>query len=111
MRRVGLADGDAGLLAWVENTTEPLRQAINVMELTLDPDAVVVGGFVPVAVIEALVARLEPLQLSVSNAARRSVPRVIVGAAGKDTSVLGAAALPVFSETNPQFDVLQKPLG
>ena len=33
------------------------------------------------------------------------------GAAGKDTSVLGAAALPIFSETNPQFDVLQKPFG
>ena len=37
------------------------------------------------------------------------MPRVLVGAAGKDTSVLGAAALPIFSETNPQFDVLQKP--
>ena len=106
-----LADGDPRLLAWIDNTTEPLRQAINVMELTLDPDTVVVGGFMPVAVIEALVARLEPLQLSVSNATRRATPRVIVGAAGKDTSVLGAAALPGVSETNPQFDVLQKPLG
>jgi hypothetical protein len=38
-------------------------------------------------------------------------PRVLVGAAGKDTSVLGAAALPIFSETNPQFDVLQKPVS
>ena len=65
----------------------------------------------PVSILEILVSRLEPLQLSVSTTAERSVPRVLIGAAGKDTSVLGAAALPIFSETNPQFDVLQKPVS
>jgi hypothetical protein len=64
-----------------------------------------------VSILEILVSRLEPLQLSVSTTAERAVPRVLIGAAGKDSSVLGAAALPIFSETNPQFDVLQKPLA
>jgi hypothetical protein len=71
----------------------------------------VLGGFMPLAIIERLAAGLEPLLLSVSTATERTVPRVVVGATGKDTSVLGAAALPIFSETNPQFDVLQKPLN
>ncbi|MGO7785782.1 sugar kinase, partial [Rhizobium ruizarguesonis] len=42
---------------------------------------------------------------------QRTVPRVMIGMTGKDTAILGAAALPIFSETNPRFDVLQKPLG
>jgi predicted NBD/HSP70 family sugar kinase len=106
-----LAEGDQQLDAWISAATGPLRQAINVLELALDPETVVLGGFMPVGILEMLVSRLEPLQLSVSTTAERSVPRVLIGAAGKDTSVLGAAALPIFSETNPQFDVLQKPLS
>ncbi|WP_095091105.1 ROK family transcriptional regulator [Mesorhizobium sophorae] len=103
-----LANGDS-LEAWVVQAVDPLRQAINMLELALDPETVVLGGFMPVGVIELLASRLDPLYLSVSSTSARTVPRVLVGAAGKDTSVLGAAALPIFSETNPQFDVLQKP--
>lgn len=103
-----LANGDS-LEAWVVPAIDPLRQAINMLELALDPETVVLGGFMPVGVIELLASRLDPLYLSVSSTSARTVPRVLVGAAGKDTSVLGAAALPIFSETNPQFDVLQKP--
>jgi hypothetical protein len=71
---------------------------------------VVIGGFMPMPILERLAVRLEPLQLSVSTTAERSLPRVVIGAAGKDSSVLGAAALPIFSETNPRFEVLQKPV-
>jgi predicted NBD/HSP70 family sugar kinase len=88
-----------------------LRQAINVLELALDPETVVLGGSMPLSIIERLVQALEPLPLSVSTVGERTVPRVVIGAAGRDTSVLGAAALPIFGETNPQFDVLQKPFG
>jgi predicted NBD/HSP70 family sugar kinase len=106
-----VARGDSRIETWIDNAVQPLRQAINVMELALDPETVVLGGFMPLAIIERLAAGLEPLLLSVSTATDRNVPRVVVGAAGKDTSVLGAAALPIFSETNPQFDVLQKPVA
>jgi len=82
-----------------------------VLELTLDPETVVLGGFMPLSIIERLAAELAPLPLSVATTSERTVPRVLIGAAGKDTSVLGAAALPIFSGTSPQFDVLQKPLG
>jgi predicted NBD/HSP70 family sugar kinase len=106
-----LARGDARVEAWIEATIEPLRQAINVLELAIDPETVVLGGFMPLAIIARIAEKLDPLLLSVSTASERTVPRVVVGAAGKDTSVLGAAALPIFSETNPQFDVLQKPFA
>jgi predicted NBD/HSP70 family sugar kinase len=106
-----LERGDGRMEAWIASAVAPLRQAIDVLELALDPETVVLGGFMPLLVIEAIARRLEPLHLSVSAASERTVPRVMVGAAGKDTSVLGAAALPIFSETNPQFDVLQKPLA
>lgn len=106
-----LARGDSRIEAWIATATEPLRQAINVIELAFDPETVVLGGFMPLAIIERLAAQLEPLPMSVSTVGERAVPRVLIGAAGKDTSVLGAAALPIFSETNPRFDVLQKPLG
>ena len=106
-----LTGKDEQLDAWISAATAPLRQAVNVLELALDPETVVVGGFMPVSILEILVSRIEPLHLSVSTTAERSMPRVLIGAAGKDTSVLGAAALPIFSETNPQFDVLQKKLG
>jgi len=106
-----LARGDSRIEGWIATAAEPLRLAINVLELALDPETVVLGGFMPPAIIERLAEQLEPLPMSVSTIGERTVPRVIIGAAGKDTSVLGAAALPIFSETNPQFEVLQKPLG
>jgi predicted NBD/HSP70 family sugar kinase len=106
-----LAKGDSRFEAWLAEAVDPLRQAIDILEMALDPETVVLGGFMPLPVIEALASRLEPLHLSVSSTSARMTPRVLVGAAGKDTSVLGAAALPIFSETNPQFDVLQKPVS
>jgi len=106
-----LARGDRRIEKWIKSAAEPLRQAINVLELALDPETVVLGGSMPLSIIERLVQELEPLPLSVSTVGERTVPRVVIGAAGRDTSVLGAAALPIFGETNPQFDVLQKPFG
>jgi predicted NBD/HSP70 family sugar kinase len=99
-----LARGDDRIEAWIAVAAGPLRQAINALELTLDPETVVLGGFMPLSIIERVAAELEPL--SVATTSERTVPRVLIAAAGKDTSVLGAAALPIFSETNPQFDVL-----
>ena len=106
-----LAQGDSRIEAWIADAAEPLRQAINVLELALDPETVVLGGSMPLSIIARLADQLEPLPLSVSTLGERAVPRVVIGSAGKDTSVLGAAALPIFGETNPQFDVLQKPFG
>jgi predicted NBD/HSP70 family sugar kinase len=97
--------------AWLDEAIEPMRQTVDFLELAFDPQTVVLGGSMPPSLLKRLAARLEPLYAPVDPEATRNMPRVMVAATGKDTSILGAAALPVFSETNPQFDVLQKKVG
>ena len=72
---------------------------------------IVLGGTISSLLMRRLAERLEPLHLPIDPTEERSVPRVMIGATGRDTAILGAAALPIFSETNPRFDVLQKPVG
>ncbi|HZT20149.1 MAG TPA: ROK family transcriptional regulator [Dongiaceae bacterium] len=104
-----LESGDRRLERWIGSILAPMRQAINILECLLDPDAIVLGGFMPQPVLEALVERLDPLPSSVGARRGRSSPRILLGSAGRESSVLGAAALPIFGEINPQFDVLLKP--
>ena len=97
--------------AWLNAAVEPMRQTVDFLELAFDPQTVVLGGSMPPSLLKRLADRLDPLYAPVDPEMKRSVPRVMVATTGKDTAILGAAALPVFSETNPQFDVLQKKVG
>jgi predicted NBD/HSP70 family sugar kinase len=93
--------------AWVESVVDPLRRAVNILESVLDTEAVIIGGFLPTPLIERLAARLDPLPAAVGVQPGRTA-RVLIGTAGHDTTALGAAALPIFDEFNPQYDVLLK---
>ena len=104
-----VANNDGRMTQWIADAVMPLRQAIHNLELMFDPEAIIFGGFMPLSVIEKIVAALDPLPISVSAYAEHNIARALVGAAGRDTAVLGAAALPIFGEFNPQFDVLLKP--
>ena len=99
-----------GLQVWLEQAVQPLRQTIDFLELAFDPQTIVLGGSAPTSLMIGLAERVEPLHIPVNPMEKRTIPRLMIGATGKDTAILGAAALPIFSETNPQFDVLQKPL-
>ena len=103
--------GKTRIDAWAEAAAEPMRQTIDFLELAFDPQTIVLGGSMPPSLLQRLVRQLEPLHTPVNPGAERNLPRIMIGATGRDTAILGAAALPIFSETNPQFDVLQKPLG
>ena len=105
-----IAANSRGLEVWLEQAVQPLRQTIDFLELAFDPQTIVLGGSAPTTLMTQLAARLEPLHIPVNPEEERTIPRLMVGATGKDTAILGAAALPIFSETNPQFDVLQKPI-
>jgi predicted NBD/HSP70 family sugar kinase len=94
---------------WIDSVLPPMRRAVNILESMLDPDAIVLGGFLPLPILTMLYERLDPLPPSVGARRTRSAPRILLGAAGPDTAALGAAALPIFDEINPQFDVLLKP--
>jgi predicted NBD/HSP70 family sugar kinase len=104
-----LAKGDRRLDRWIASVLPPMRRAVNILESMLDPDAIVLGGFLPLPLLEMLFQRLEPLPPSVGARHQRTTPRILIGAAGRETSALGAAALPIFDEINPRFDVLLKP--
>ncbi len=94
--------------AWLDEAALRLRQAVNILESMLDAEAIVIGGFLPSSLLAMLLARLEPLHVSVGARRHRTVPRVMAGLAGHDTAALGAAALPIFDELNPNPGVLLK---
>ncbi len=104
-----LAQGDRRIRRWVDSVIPQMRRAVNILESMLDPDAIVLGGFLPLPILKMLYEGLEPLPPSVGARRARSAPRLLLGAAGRETSALGAAALPIFDEINPHFDVLLKP--
>jgi predicted NBD/HSP70 family sugar kinase len=106
-----IAKGGEGLDAWLDQAVQPLRQTVDFLELAFDPQTIVLGGSISTSLMQQLAERLEPLHIPIDPSQKRTIPRVMIGMTGKDTAILGAAALPIFSETNPRFDVLQKPLG
>ncbi|WP_064684598.1 ROK family transcriptional regulator [Rhizobium bangladeshense] len=106
-----IARGGEGLDAWLDQAVQPLRQILDFLELAFDPETIVLGGSIPSSLMQRLAERLEPLHDPIDPGRKDGVPRVMIGMTGKDTAILGAAALPIFSETNPRFDVLQKPVS
>jgi predicted NBD/HSP70 family sugar kinase len=106
-----IAKGGEGLDAWLDQAVQPLRQTVDFLELAFDPQTIVLGGSISTSLMLRLAERPEPLHTPIDPNQKRTLPRVMIGMTGKDTAILGAAALPIFSETNPRFDVLQKPLG
>ncbi|WP_337010747.1 ROK family transcriptional regulator [Pantoea sp. AS142] len=97
----------ARFIAWIESVTTPLRQAINILESVFDAEAVIIGGMMPAPLLEQIVERLPPLYQSVRGRYMNEM-RLKIGMTGSDTAALGAAALPIFDEFNPQFQVLMK---
>ncbi|KAA5974252.1 MULTISPECIES: ROK family transcriptional regulator [unclassified Pantoea] len=93
--------------AWIESIKTPLRQAINILESVFDAEAVIIGGMMPAPLLEQMVAQLPPLYQSVRGRYLNAM-RLKTGMTGSDTAALGAAALPIFDEFNPQFQVLMK---
>jgi predicted NBD/HSP70 family sugar kinase len=96
------------LEGWLIEAAVRLRQAVNILESMLDTESIVIGGFLPPPVLAMLIERLAPLHASVAARRDRTVPRVMAGLAGHDTAALGAAALPIFDELNPNIGVLLK---
>ncbi|KRE24442.1 hypothetical protein ASE66_04220 [Bosea sp. Root483D1] len=103
-----LDDGDVRLLAWLDEAAASLRQAVVMIENMLDPQTVILGGVLPRPVLEALIARIEPLPRSVSLNKAADTPRLIAAEMGPDTPALGAATLPVFDGMTPELSLLFK---
>jgi predicted NBD/HSP70 family sugar kinase len=99
-----LAVGDAGLAEWVDTAAEALSRAIGLLENLFDPQTVVLGGALPDALLDTLIARLALPPGSVARRVGRSHPRVMRGTSGRLTAALGGAALVIHDTVTPRLD-------
>jgi predicted NBD/HSP70 family sugar kinase len=96
------------LSEWIADVAPKLKTAINILETILDAETIVIGGLAATEIVESLIQYAHPLNISASIRPDRKFPRVMAGTVGRIATALGAAALPIFDEMNPRFDVLLK---
>ncbi|MBZ9994152.1 ROK family transcriptional regulator [Mesorhizobium sp. BH1-1-4] len=88
--------------SWIQEGVEPLRNAINAVENLFDPQTIMIGGNAPDWLINAFMARAEPLLPSVGRI-ERTLPRMMRSGLGPDAVVRGAAVLPLLTTLNPHY--------
>lgn len=97
-------EGEPAVLGWIEEAAALLAPVMVMLENLFDPETIILGGGLPDGVIDALIAAMTPLSVSVSNRPERAVPRLQRGATGRLTAALGAAALPLLDTMAPKLD-------
>ncbi len=95
------------LIDWLARATEPLAAAITTVENLFDPQAVILGGAMPDALLDHLIKATQLSDRSVSNRAAREIPRLLRGASGRMTATLGAASLVINRAFTPTIAVAQ----
>ena len=95
--------GNPVILDWIAEAADYLAPTIAAVENLLDPETVIIGGALPDSVIDAIIAALDPLPVSVATRRTRTAPRVIRGQTGQLTAALGAAALPLLETMTPRL--------
>ena len=99
-----LAANDPTLSAWITSAAEALSRAIGMLENLFDPQSTILGGALPDALLDALIARLTLPPGSVSRRAGRTSPRVARGTSGRLSAAMGAAALVIHDTVTPRLD-------
>jgi len=101
-------NSDPALLAWCRDAADRLRDAVCVIENILDPLTIVIGGSAPKLLVERLVALAQPLHHSVRGGVAARSDRILLSERQEDSSILGAAVLPIYNLLSPRFEVLQQ---
>ncbi|WP_237152927.1 ROK family protein [Oryzibacter oryziterrae] len=94
---------DHRLMQWMDAAAAALRDITAIIEVLFDPEFVVAGGLLPRPVVELLVEHAYPLRATPAARRDRQQPRLTAAALIKDAAVTGAAMLPIFVNTNPNF--------
>ena len=119
---LGLADGvDRNLLAlrmleqptsafeaWCREAGARLRDAVCIIENMLDPRSIVIGGSAPRGLVEKIVQLAHPLHHSVRGGVAQPNERILLTERQEDSSILGAAVLPIYNLLAPRPEVLQR---
>lgn len=101
-----IAAEDRRFMEWCTQAATHLRSAVCIIENMLDPATIVIGGSAPRALAERVVALAMPLRHSVRHAVPEAPPRIILSEHQEDSSILGAAVLPIHEMLSPRFDLL-----
>ena len=99
---------DPVLLSWCRQAADRLRDAICVIENMLDPRTIVIGGSAPKVLVERLLELAQPLHHSVRGGVTSAAERILLSERQEDSSILGAAVLPIYDLLSPRFEVLQQ---
>lgn len=99
-----LASQNPCLMAWVDTAADALSRAIGLLENLFDPQATLLGGALPDALIDLLIARLSLPLGSVARHALRNGPRVLRGTSAALTAAYGAAALVIHDIVTSRLD-------
>jgi len=94
------------LVIWLKNAVSALGHAMQIIENLFDPQTVILGGAMPEAILDHLVAHTPLPDLSVSNRPDFDQPRLQRGASGRLTATLGAAALILNRTFTPQVAMM-----
>lgn len=101
-----LAEEDPALLAWCKEAATHLRTAVCMLENLLDPETIVLGGSAPTALLQTIMDLAMPLPTSVRAGAAGTVARLLLSQHDEDSSILGAAVLPIYEMLSPRFEML-----
>jgi predicted NBD/HSP70 family sugar kinase len=99
---------DTALHGWCRQAADRLRDAVCLIENMLDPRAIVIGGSAPKVLVEHLVTLAQPWHRSVRGGVAEPGTRLLLSDRQDDSSILGAAVLPIYEMLSPRLEVLQQ---
>ncbi|MEJ6007043.1 ROK family transcriptional regulator [Paucibacter sp. AS339] len=99
---------DEAVNAWCRQAGERLRDAICMIENMLDPRAIVIGGGAPKGLVQRLLAAAQPLRRSVRGGVGDPDLRLLLSEHQGDSSILGAAVLPIYEMLSPRLETVQQ---
>lgn len=97
-----------GWEAWCREAADRLRDVVCIIENMLDPRAIVIGGSAPKPLVEHLLSLARPFHASVRSGLGVPTERILLSERQEDSTILGAAVLPIYDLLAPRFDVLQR---
>ncbi len=106
-----LAKGESALDGWCREAADRLRDAVCIVENVLDPRSIVIGGSAPKPLVQHLVRLAQPLHHSVRGGIASPSERILLSERQEDSTILGAAVLPIHDLLAPRVEVLQQDRG
>jgi len=88
------AEGNRQVLDWMSDVAPYMRRLINMLEMILDPEAIILGGIVRPEFLTALLERAAPLPERLDGV-RDKEDRIRIGRSGATAVALGATAAAV----------------